>query len=169
MSEPAQAPRAGSLAQHRVGVKVQYIKDLSFEVPGAPEIYVAIRDQPAMAVKLDVASRPIVGSGKTHEVTLTIRVEATDPNAAASGTTRPRVQFIAELSYAGLFSVDHIPDDAVEEALLVECPHILYPFACNILADMTRDANFAPLQLRAVDFVELWQSRRAGGAARGRS
>jgi preprotein translocase subunit SecB len=61
--------------------------------------------------------------------------------------------------------MDNVPDDAMDEALLVECPHILYPFACNILADLTRDANFPPIQLQAVDFVQVWQDKRMRQAA----
>ncbi len=150
-----------SLAQQRVGVKVQYIKDLSFEVPRAPEIFVAIRAQPRMAVRLNVSSRPIGGPEKTHEVTLTLRIEATDPNARNDTATSSSVEYIAELSYAGLFTLEQVPGSAIQEALLVECPHILYPFACNILADLTRDANFPPVTLQPVDFMQLWQTRQA--------
>jgi len=161
MSEPALTPHVDSLARQRVGVTVQYIKDLSFEVPGAPDIYVTIRDQPRISVKLDVSARPVTRRDASHEVTLTLHVEAISAKAPAGGAVPPPVEFIAELSYAGLFSVDNIPADAVEEALQVECPHILYPFACNILADLTRDANFPPIQLQAVDFVQHWQNRSA--------
>ena len=158
MADPAHAPHPDSLAHQRVGVKVQYIKDLSFSVPRAPDIYVAIRAQPRTTLNLDVTTRPITGHAGTHEVTLALRVEATDMNAASD--TPGAVEFHAELHYAGLFTMDNVPDDAVDEALLVECPHILYPFACNILADVTRDANFPPLQLQAIDFARLWQDKR---------
>ena len=161
MPEHAPTSPRESLAQQRVGVRVQYIKDLSFEVPRSPDIYVGTRAQPRVAVRLNVGSRPIGGLDKTHEVTLTLRIEATDRNAPADTATSPSVEYIAELSYAGVFTVDKVPDGAVQEALLVECPHILYPFACNILADLTRDANFPPFTLQAVDFMQLWQNKQA--------
>jgi preprotein translocase subunit SecB len=161
MSEHASTPPRESLAQRRVGVKVQYIKDRSFEVPRAPDIYVAPRAQPRMTLRLNVSSRPIGGLDQTHEVTLTLRVEATDPDATTDAATPSSVEYIAELSYAGLFTLDQVPADAVQEALLVECPHILYPFACNILADLTRDANFQPVALQAVDFMQIWQNKPA--------
>jgi preprotein translocase subunit SecB len=45
--------------------------------------------------------------------------------------------------------------------LLVECPRILFPFARNILSDVTRDGGFPPVLLQPIDFVALWQARRA--------
>ena len=53
-----------------------------------------------------------------------------------------------------------LPDNAIEPVLLVECPRILFPFARNILADVTRDGGFPPVLLQPIDFVALWQARR---------
>jgi preprotein translocase subunit SecB len=51
----------------------------------------------------------------------------------------------------------------VEPVLLVECPRLLFPFARNILADVTREGGFPPVMLNPIDFVALWQSRRGQG------
>ena len=77
--------------------------------------------------------------------------------------------FVAELTYAGVFTLNGLPDNAIEPVLLVECPRILFPFARNILADVTRDGGFPPVLLQPIDFVALWQARRAQapGAAGG--
>ena len=53
----------------------------------------------------------------------------------------------------------------MEPVLLVECPRLLLPFARNILADVTRDGGFPPVMLQPIDFVQLWQTRRARAAA----
>ena len=74
------------------------------------------------------------------------------------------VVFIADLSYAGIFTLNGIPDEQQEPILLVECPRLLFPFARNILADITRDGGFPPVMLGPIDFVGLWQSRRAQAA-----
>ena len=50
---------------------------------------------------------------------------------------------------------------SVEPVLLVECPRLLFPYARNILADVTRDGGFPPVLLQPIDFVALWQSNRA--------
>ena len=69
--------------------------------------------------------------------------------------------FLAELAYAGVFTLTGLPENTVEPVLLVECPRILFPFARNILADVTRDGGFPPVLLQPIDFVSLWQQRRA--------
>jgi preprotein translocase subunit SecB len=172
MSETAPAPQPGTPAQPPLVVNVQYVKDLSFEVPGAPGIYTTLRVQPQVAINLDVQARRITEGGAAYEVTLVIRAEATEPaapaangqgaNAAAPSSQVPApVVFIAELTYAGVFTLTGLPDNAIEPVLLVECPRILFPFARNILADVTRDGGFPPVLLQPIDFVQLWQARRA--------
>ncbi len=73
--------------------------------------------------------------------------------------------FIAELSYAGIFTLNGIPEQSVEPVLLIECPRLLFPYARNILADVTRDGGFPPVLLQPIDFVALWQARKQSGAA----
>jgi preprotein translocase subunit SecB len=167
MSETTPAPQpATAPVQPPLVVNIQYVKDLSFEVPGAPNIYTTLRAQPQVAINLDVQARRIIEGGTNYEVTLMIRAEATDPNTAQSnGQTPAQVVFIAELTYAGVFTLTGLPDNAIEPVLLVECPRILFPFARNILADVTRDGGFPPVLLQPIDFVQLWQSRRAQQAA----
>lgn len=163
MSETTPAPQpATPPAQPPLVVNIQYVKDLSFEVPGAPAIYTTLRAQPQVAINLDVQARRIIEGGNNYEVTLMIRAEATDPNAPKTDGQAPAaVVFIAELTYAGVFTLTGLPENAVEPVLLVECPRILFPFARNILADVTRDGGFPPVLLQPIDFVQLWQSRRA--------
>ena len=73
--------------------------------------------------------------------------------------------FLAELSYAGVFTLSGLPAETVEPVLLVECPRILFPFARNILADVTRDGGFPPVLVQPIDFLALWQSRRGQTSA----
>ena len=150
-------------AQPPLVVNIQYTKDLSFEVPNAPAIYTILRAPPQVAINLDVQVRRIEEGAPVFEVTLAARAEATLPNpAAANGADeKPMVVFIADLSYAGIFTLNNIPDNQQEPFLLVECPRLLFPFARNILADITRDGGFPPVMLGPVDFVSLWQQRRA--------
>ena len=138
-------------------VNLQYVKDLSFEVPGAPDIFVQMKQQPEVAINLDVNARQVAQG--SFEVVLSIRAEAKTAGKAA---------FIAELDYAGIFTLNSIPQELVEPVLLVEAPRLLFPFARNIVAEITRDGGFPPVMLQPIDFLALWQSRRqqqAGGAA----
>jgi preprotein translocase subunit SecB len=147
-------------------VNIQYVKDLSFEVPGAPQIYTQLRAAPRVDINLDVQARRIAEGQNAFEVTLVIRAEATEAPASAttnggSPTASGERVFLAELSYSGVFTLTGLPDNTIEPVLLVECPRILFPFARNILADVTRDGGFPPVLLQPIDFVSLWQQRRA--------
>jgi preprotein translocase subunit SecB len=150
-------------------VNIQYVKDLSFEVPGAPQIFSQLHAQPQVNINLDVQARRVQEGQNVFEVALVIRAEAHEAPATgdagpagngAAGTTPPTV-FVAELTYAGVFTLNGLPENAVEPVLLVECPRILFPFARNILSDVTRDGGFPPVLLQPIDFVALWQARRA--------
>ena len=146
-------------------VNIQYVKDLSFEVPNAPAVYSTLRSQPNVNINLDVNARRIQEGQDVFEVTLQIKAEATEPPAA--GTTNgaePAPVFIAELAYCGVFTLSGVPENAVEPVLLVECPRLLFPYARNILADITRDGGFPPVLLQPIDFVSLWQARRTPDA-----
>jgi preprotein translocase subunit SecB len=148
------APGGGPLM-----VNLQFIKDLSFEVPGAPEIFATLREPPRVALQLDVQARPVQDGNNVYEVSLQIRADA---KADING--QEQTCFIAELVYCGIFTID-VPPEQVEPVLLVECPRLLFPFARNILADMTRDGGFPPVLLAPIDFVALWQSRRGDQGA----
>lgn len=142
-------------------VNIQYVKDLSFEVPNAPVIYTTLRSAPRVDINLDVQARRIQDGQNVYEVVLEIRAEASEAVEQGSGG---RV-FLAELSYGGIFTLSGVPDNAVEPVLLVECPRMLFPFARNILSDVTREGGFPPVLLQPIDFVALWQTRRAQAAA----
>jgi preprotein translocase subunit SecB len=147
-------------------LNIQYTKDLSFEVPNAPSIYTMLRSAPQVAINLDVQVRRIQEDQTVFEVTLAARAEATMPPVAANGgDEKPMVVFIADLAYAGIFTLNGVPENQQEPVLLVECPRLLFPFARNILADVTRDGGFPPVMLGPIDFVGLWQARRAQAAA----
>ncbi len=167
MSETTPAPGPGA-APHQVPlvVNIQYVKDLSFEVPGAPQIYSHLRGQPQVNINLDVQARRVQEGQSVFEVALVIRAEAHEPSQGnGQNAAVPATAFVAELTYAGIFTLSGLPDNAVEPVLLVECPRILFPFARNILADVTRDGGFPPVLLQPIDFVALWQARRAQAQA----
>lgn len=160
MSESTSSPQpAGQPAQPLV-VNIQYVKDLSFEVPGAPQVFSTLRAQPQVSINLDVQARRVTEGQPVFEVAIMIRAEAHDNAQQPQGSNGPTV-FVAELTYAGVFTLNGLPENAIEPVLLVECPRILFPFARNILSDVTRDGGFPPVLLQPIDFVALWQSRRS--------
>ncbi len=149
-----QAPPAnGTPEPGPLVLNIQYTKDLSFEVPGAPGIYTQLREAPRVDLKLDVNARPIQEGENVYEVSLQIRADA---------QSQGQTCFIAELTYCGIFTLN-VPQEHVEPVLLVECPRLLFPFARNILAETTREGGFPPVMLQPIDFVALWQQRRGEG------
>src|SRR5277367_2390241 len=163
MSETQTPPQGQGQPLPPLVVNVQYIKDLSFEVPNAPDIYATLRSQPAVQINLDVQARVIQEGQPVYEVVLSVKAEAREAQPASNGTAAPegRVVFIAELHYGGVFSLNNVPPEAVEPLLLIECPRLLFPFARNVLSDVTREGGFPPVLLQPIDFVGLWQARRA--------
>jgi preprotein translocase subunit SecB len=168
MSETTPTPQPTGQSAQPLVVNIQYVKDLSFEVPGAPQIYTQLRAQPQVSINLDVQARRIQEGQHVYEVALMIKAEAHDGPRQGNGqaTSPTPTVFVAELTYGGVFTLNGIPDNAIEPILLVECPRILFPFARNILAEVTRDGGFPPVLLQPIDFVALWQSRRNQAGAR---
>jgi preprotein translocase subunit SecB len=142
---PAPAP-ANAGQPIPITINAQYIKDLSFENPNAPQSLLPSQEQPQLDVQIDVQTR--TGPEDTFEVTLHIKADA------KVGATRA---FLIELSYAGIATLKGIPNDLLQPVLLIEIPRLLFPFARNILADVTRDGGFAPLMLNPIDFADLYR------------
>jgi len=146
-------------------LNAQYIKDLSFRVPGAPGIYASMPERPHVNLALDVIVRPIAEGEQppVFEVTLTLKCEALAA-APQEGAPAPAVAYQIELGYAGIFTLANVPQNAIEPVLLAECPRLLFPFARSMLADITREAGFPPVLLQPVDFIAFWQTKRQQNA-----
>ena len=134
-------------------VNAQYTKDLSFEAPTAPGIFAAMQ-QEAPDVKIGVNVDFSEFEDNVFEVVLKIDAAATVGDETA---------FMLELEYGGLFTIN--AEDEVKGAiLLIECPRLLFPFARNILADVSRDGGFPPLMLGPMDFASMYQQQLAAQA-----
>lgn len=146
-SNPAQAAGA---TQPMLAINTQYIKDLSFEVPNGTQAFLALqKTQPNISLNLDVQANPVDEAANQFEVVLHVKADCKIGDV---------VGFIVELVYSGIFTVN-MPKDHLHPVLLIECPRLLFPFARNILADVTRDGGFPPLMLGMVDFAALYQAR----------
>lgn len=134
------------------GVISQYVKDLSFENPSAPQIYQSA-EAPQLDVQFNIGATKV--GDEVHEVVLKI-----DVKAEVDG----QVAFLVDLSYAGLFGLRNIPEEHVQPFLLGEAPRIIFPFARRVLADAVRDGGFQPLMLEPIDFNALYlqQAEQAG-------
>ena len=152
------APGATNAQQMPLVVNAQYIKDMSFEMPGAPGILRRLNEQPQVQVNVNVQAQQM--QGDVYEVVLTLNAEAklgTDP------------LFIVELVYGGVFTVQGVPTDILRPLLLIECPRLLFPFARRIIASLTREGGLPPMLIQPIDFADLYrrQLQAAGQQAPG--
>ncbi len=135
----------------------QFIKDLSFEVPHAPDIFQDLRQTaPDIPVSIECSTRELKES--QHEVTLNIHLEATVGDKAA---------FVLELSYACIVILGDVPDEHIRPVLLIEVPRQTFPFVRQIVADVTVQGGFPPLMLQLVDFPDLYRRKYATEAENG--
>lgn len=133
----------------QLAINAQYVKDLSFESPGAPQSLVPSEQPPQIEVNVDVQAKGVADG--LFEVVLILRATATQAGAAV---------FVTELTYGGLFTLLNFPQDQLEAVCLIECPRLLFPFARRIVADATRDGGFPPLMLEPIDFLQLYMRHR---------
>jgi len=142
----------GSVANPEPTVQMlgQYVKDLSFENPNAPQSFVQQQPQAKLDVKIAVAIKEL--GDNTHEVGLNIENRlGTDTN----------VLFHLQLDYAGAFRIENLPPEIQHQVLRVQCPSLLFPFARRLIADLTRDGGFPQLYLDPVDFGQLYMQEMA--------
>ena len=130
----------------------QYIKDLSFESPGAPEVLQSPPPNPQLQVTVNVTAlgQPL----RSIEVILSLEVHAKSDTG---------VIYNIELLYGGLFRLRNIPQNMLQPVLFVDCATILFPYARRVLSDMTRDGGFPPLMLDPIDFARLYTQNLARG------
>lgn len=142
------APQQPQQAQSPLTIHGQYIKDLSFENPRAPQSLIE-QKQPQLTLNVNVSTRQF--DPKTFEVTLTIE--------ASAQTQEKEPLFVLELIYGGTVSLNEVPQEAFGPLLLIEVPRLLFPFARAIVANATREAGFPPLNIAPVDFVALYRQQ----------
>ena len=132
----------------RIQILAQYVKDLSFENPGAPG---QMSQRPNIELAVDLQARRM--EGPLYEVELKLRVNAK--------TTDDKPVFLLELAYAGLMQIVNVPDDVLQQILMIEGPHLLFPYARRIISDSVRDGGMPPLMIEPIDFAALFRARQS--------
>jgi preprotein translocase subunit SecB len=125
----------------------QYVKDLSVESPSAPQVF-QWQSQPGIDVQFHINVDKVADD--VQEVSLKIEVAA----RSESGT-----HFVIDLSYAGLFGLQNVPEEALSPFLLAEAPRLLFPFARQVIASASQDAGFPPLLLEPIDFGAAYMAQ----------
>jgi preprotein translocase subunit SecB len=151
---PADPGQPAAPTGQQLIVNAQYIKDLSFENPRAPQ---SLRQQgtpPAVDINVDVKAQGL--GADMFEVVLRI-------NASAKAQNEPL--FLVELTYGAIVTVRNVAQELLSPIVLVETPRLMFPFARNIIADITRNGGFPPLMINPIDFADLLRRNTATQAA----
>lgn len=132
----------------QISIAAQYVKDISFESPGAPNSLRPSEEKPQIGVSVDVKAQAL--GQNTYEVELKIGATAKRGNDTV---------FICEVEYAGVFVFANMAPEETQPALLIFCPSLLFPYARRVISDLTRDGGFPALMLDPIDFARLYQQR----------
>lgn len=148
--DEAGAAATGNGEAPNLSVLTQYVKDLSFESPGAPLSLRPRDNAPAININVNVTANPL--SETDYDVNVTLTAIAKDGED---------VLFNVELVYGGVFRISGFPQEHVMPLVFVECPRLLFPFARQIVAECTRNGGFPPLMIDPIDFGKMFQQRVA--------
>ncbi len=158
MSEKKKPEQAENVAAQGLPITVhtQYIRDLSFENPNAPDTLRPSGDQPDIDVNIGMDARKLPedqskGLPNLYEVVL---------NAQATAKRGEAVMFMVEMQYGMLVTIgESVPEDNHHPLLLIEIPRMAFPFVRQILSEVTQQGGYPPLYLNPVDFHALYMQR----------
>jgi preprotein translocase subunit SecB len=143
----------GNAAQ--LSVLAQYVKDFSFESPGAPQTLQGPGQNPQLQVGVNVNAGP--RGEDIYETVVHLEAHAKSDDG---------VIYNVEIDYGGLFRIKNVPEKMLQPVLFVDCPTLLFPFVRRVIADVVRDGGFPPLMLDPIDFGRLYaQNLSKGGEA----
>lgn len=132
-----------------ISVNAQYIKDMSFENPGAPASLSKMDKNPIIDLSLDLSIKKMEEEDY-FEVEILV---------AANAKSEKNTLFILDITYAGVFHLMNVPDDQRELILAIHCPAIIFPYVRKIISDTTQDGGFQPLMIDPIDFGALYAKK----------
>lgn len=132
-----------------------YVKDLSLELPHAPQVFLQT-EAPQLEVQVHSDANQFADGLFQVVVTVTVTARAAD-----------KVLFLAEAAQAGIFSVRGVPEADLDPLLGIACPNILYPYVRETISDLVTRGGFPPVLLAPVSFEAIYAQRQqaAAGAA----
>ena len=132
-----------------------YVKDISLEIPGAPQVFLQAQSP---QLEIQVRNESVQFAENLYEVVITVTVTA---------RTGDKTQFLAEAAQAGIFALRNVPQADLEPLLAIACPTILYPYARETISDLVTRGGFPPVLLAPVSFEALYAQRMQQQAAAG--
>jgi preprotein translocase subunit SecB len=146
MSEPAQSQ------QPQFQIEKLYVKDLSLEVPNAPEVFMQA-DSPQLEVQVRSEAKQFAETMYEVSVTVTVTARAGE-----------KTIFLAEVAQAGIFGIRGVGAEDLDPLLGIGCPTILYPYVREAISDLVTRAGFPPVLLAPISFEQIYMERKQQAA-----
>jgi preprotein translocase subunit SecB len=139
----------GAVEQQQAQFQLQkiYMKDASFELPNAPQIF---QEDGQVEIKMNLAQKVENLSDGVHEVVLTVTVTA---------NLGEKTAYLAEVQQAGIFGINGLNEQATHAAINTLCPHTLFPYARRVITDLVAEGGFPPLVLQPINFDQIYAQR----------
>ena len=126
-----------------------FVKDISFESPNSPNIFLEKDWQPDVNLNLQSSSKTL--DEDVYEVILSVTVTAK--------LNEETTAYLAEVQYAGIFNLKNFPDDDKTYMLGSYCPNLLFPYIREAISDVVAKGGFPQLLLAPVNFDALLQQK----------
>lgn len=128
-----------------------YIKDSSFEVPGAPQVFLDATS-PEVGVQLGISHRQLDAGKGLYEVVLAVTVTAKHAD---------KIVFLAEAHQAGLFHLTGMPETELPKVLEIACPNVLLPFVRQAVNNLIEGGGFPQLLLSPINFEAMYLQKQS--------
>lgn len=138
-------------AQASFSLETIYTKDMSFESPNSPQVFLQ-QDQPQLDIDIDIQHSKLDGDDDLYEVILPLSIEA---------KAGDKTIFLAEVHQAGLFKITGVEEANLPMVLEINCANILLPFVRETVASMIGHGGFPPVLINPVNFEILFNERHA--------
>lgn len=127
-----------------------YVKDLSFESPNSPDVFIG-EWNPTANLQLNNNARKI-GDANDYEVEVSVTLTAEQEG---------KTVYLIEVKQAGIFTIAGIEGDELEQLLGAYCPNVLFPYLREVVASTISHGSFPAFQLQPINFDGLFQQAKA--------
>lgn len=129
-------------------VQKVYVKDSSFEAPGAPHIF---QEQGQSRIELNLGQKATQLAPNVYEVVLTVTVTCKIGEKTA---------YLAEVQQAGIFGLQGFDANQLDMVIGTYCPHVVFPYARHSISSMVEQGGFPAFLLQPINFEQIYADQR---------
>ncbi len=132
--------------ENQFSIQKLFVKDISFESPGTPGVFGFKKWEPQIDLNLN-NTHNVIGEN-VYEAVLTI---------TATVKHEDKTAFLVEVQQAGIFTIAGFEEQDRNYILASQCMNVLFPYAREVISDLTARGGFPPFILSPVNFDALYQ------------